>query len=345
MQRGTCATKVVLLAVGALVLLVPGWYGVSRLRALGRTTVIERVATVPDGARLSVDTLKIAAYNIAHGRGPVFGASNFDGGSESERRDRLQQIGALLASLGLDIVVLNEVDFSCTWSHGIDEAVLIAEAAGLGYVARQSNYDLALPFFRVWAGNAVLSRYPITGAVIHRFEPYSRFESRFTGNHDSILAAIDLGNDRSLRVWGVHFEFRSEQSRLAAARSIISESADLADLVIAGDFNSTARGFPRYTPVRSQGSAIDLLLGSGLYAVFPSSTLEQSRFTFPSQQPDRTIDWILVSRGMEIVDGAVLPDQLSDHLLVHATVGLNATQVDTEVPSGRPSTPSARPIS
>jgi endonuclease/exonuclease/phosphatase family metal-dependent hydrolase len=41
------------------------------------------------------------------------------------------------------------------------------------------------------------------------------------------------------------------------------------------------------------------------------SQAEQVIDTFPAEHPHRTVDWILVPEGWQIVDGRVAPDQLS----------------------------------
>jgi endonuclease/exonuclease/phosphatase family metal-dependent hydrolase len=314
------------LILGLLVVVVLIWYATSRLRGWQWSTSIEEVPAVPGQAPNFDGTLRLAAYNIAHARGPVLGTSNWDGGSEQERRRRLAAIGSHLGRLGIDLVVLNEIDFSCTWSHGIDQARVIAEAGGFRYLARQTNYELSLPFFRLWFGNAVLSHYPITAAQIRRFAPYSRSEALLFGNHDSLLTTIQLSDQCSLRLWAVHLEFRSERSRLAAVRRIDAEfgQSPLLPVVIAGDFNSTRRGLPRYDPVPGQGSAIDHLLDSGRYQAMPPGTPAATEMTFPALQPDRAIDWIMVTGGPRIVDGGVdAQTLLSDHRLVHATIAID----------------------
>jgi endonuclease/exonuclease/phosphatase family metal-dependent hydrolase len=317
--------KLILTAPIGLMALIAGWYIASRLLAPARATAIETLAAPGEGEQSFDGRFRIGTYNIAHGRGFRLGTSNWDGGTRNQQLQRLQEIGRLLRRHDLDIVVLNEVDFSCTWSHGIDQAVVVGKAGGFPYLARQANYDLSLPFFRVWSGNAILSRLPITEAVICRFPPHSRTEELLAGNHDSLLTTIRLSEERSLMVWGVHLEFRSEQTRLTAAKVIEDRAPDLSvPLIVAGDLNSTRSELPRSS---AAGSAIDRLLTSRLFKVWPTNLLEQTNYcTFPAEYPDRTIDWILVPQDWQIVDGEVAPDQLSDHLLVHLTVDMAAAE-------------------
>lgn len=62
--------------------------------------------------------LRVACYNIAHGRG--LAESNWDGGDAATRIGRLDDIAALLVKLDADVVVLNEVDFDASWSNHVN---------------------------------------------------------------------------------------------------------------------------------------------------------------------------------------------------------------------------------
>jgi endonuclease/exonuclease/phosphatase family metal-dependent hydrolase len=87
--------------------------------------------------------LRIATYNIAHGRG--LAESNWDGGSPADHEARLQAIAAELRAWPVDVVVLEEVDFDASWSHRVNQAEVLARAAGFPYWIEQSNYDLRFP--------------------------------------------------------------------------------------------------------------------------------------------------------------------------------------------------------
>ncbi len=69
--------------------------------------------------------IRIASYNIAHGRGT--GDANWNGESRGARITRLDQIAGLLCAIDADIVVLNEVDFDPSWSQSINQARYLAE--------------------------------------------------------------------------------------------------------------------------------------------------------------------------------------------------------------------------
>ncbi len=311
--------KRLLLVLLAALLMVATTYVVVRIRSPSQAVSVQSLSepgpTEFDGG------LRLGAYNIAHGRGPTFGASNWSG-TVAEKRRRLEEIGALLQRLRLDVVVLNEVDFSCLWSGHVDQAQAIAESAGFPYLVRQRNVDVAVPLARVRFGNAVLSRYPILGAAFHRFPPLSRWERWLAGNHDSVIVRVGLPDGTVAAVWAVHLEVRSEEARAQAAREIVAYARAVGEpLVVAGDFNSAPRGFPHHTSTRGGGSALDILLDSGLFGAFPPAGAAGGGFTFPAQRPERTIDWILAANGWESSDGAVVDADFSDHLPIMVTAG------------------------
>lgn len=101
-------------------------------------------AKFANGKNHSRSTLRIGAYNIAHGRGTADG--NWSGGDENERRGRLNAIAELITAADLDVVVLNEVDFAATWSYHVNQAAWIAEATEFPYWVEQRNLDFRFAY-------------------------------------------------------------------------------------------------------------------------------------------------------------------------------------------------------
>jgi hypothetical protein len=137
-----------------------------------------------------VRPLRVATYNIAHGRG--LASHNFQGGGAGLRRARLEEIGEGLRAADADIVVLQEVDVEALWSHHVDQSRVIGIHAGLPYRAVQINFDMRLGVTAFRFGNAILSRYPIVSAELVELPGYSRVSSpaRSTpSSHRSIYRA------------------------------------------------------------------------------------------------------------------------------------------------------------
>lgn len=83
-----------------------------------------------------------------------------------------------------------------------------------------------------------------------------------------------------------------------------------------GDFNSTPIGFSGGHGDETAPTGLELLAKSELFGLFPSATRDSENYTFPSEKPNRTIDWILGSNGTRILNGEVFQSKLSDHLPV-----------------------------
>lgn len=312
--------------IAALAIFIPGW--LITLRATSpwrvvRTYTLDISSTAPqitDHPR----PLRVAAYNIAHGRG--LAESNWDG-SPAERETRLEEIASLLREAQLDLVVLNEVDFNCTWSGGVNQAKLIAKEAGFPYIAEQCSYDTGLPLFTVRFGNALLSRYPIVSAELVDFPTYLQWEALLGGKKRGLLCTLQLSEAESVRVLAVHLEHRDEATRVGSARMIIDLAEEQATpLIVAGDFNSTPLGFPLAQIDHEGHNALSLLLGSGLFITDLKIGPSPDDLTFPSDEPNYVIDWVLAPTEWRIVSRRVVHTDLSDHRPVIVEMELESTR-------------------
>jgi endonuclease/exonuclease/phosphatase family metal-dependent hydrolase len=328
-MRGTTTLQRGLLAVLIAAVCILGWYAQSRLLARQRCVRILATEPRPGSERIAAPrepaSLRVGTFNIAHARGGEFGASNWTGASREEVRSRLAKIARQVADAGVEILVLNEVDFDASWSRSIDQAAEIARQAGFGYVVEQRNIDVALPLRTFRFGNAILSRYPIAAAQAVHFPPFSKWEAVLAGNHDGVVAEVLTPMGR-ISVLAVHLEYRSEEVRLQCARIVKTLAAESSYPWIAmGDFNSLpsfARKHPGY--LQPAENAVDFLLSSGALSISAAAVDWQQYVTFPSAQPDRAIDWILTSPDLEQGVPTVLPSDLSDHLMVAVSIGARA---------------------
>ena len=263
-------------------------------------------------------TLKVVAWNIAHGRGVA--DSNWVGDAEQKAK-RVMEIAQLIRQLEADVVVLNEVDFAATWSGHFNQAAGIAEAAGFPFFARQANLDFGFLFGRFQFGNVVLSRYPITQARALDLPPYREWEDWLVGRKRGVLCTVAIGKSRSVSIAGLHLEHRSEACRVESVRYLQEELAQLdGPLILLGDLNTTPRNSPQSRETADGYNAFDLLNASiGLQSA-PLQILNADQLTFPAWAPVRAIDWILYrTKFFKLVEHEVVPTQLSDHRPVVAT--------------------------
>lgn len=307
--------KRVLKVFGLLVLFVVVWYGQSRLFSPLRSITV-KAGAAPVASQLQNGELQVGAYNIAHGRGKEMGRSNWTGASADEVQEHLGLIANQVSAEQFDLLVLNECDFNCSWSKGIDQAQWIADNAGFVYVAKQRIVDASLPFRSYRFGNALLSRYPITETRFIRLPLLSKKEAFFAGNHDSMLATVETPQG-PVRILVCHLEARSEVIRVAAAkllRGIIAEE-DTPCLVI-GDLNSAPSFAVGHYTTDVGENAVDILVQGGLLSAGPSATDWKQYLTFSSEKPDRAIDWILATPNVQLDSPQVVPSLLSDHRMI-----------------------------
>jgi len=295
------------------------WYTMSRVGSESRAVNNYTVRPLQSQKDLPKrDYLNVAAFNIAHGRGAALNTSNWDGRSMPVDKQRLDSIAAILKELDLDIVVLNEVDFSTAWSHHINQAKYIAERAGFEHVVEQRNIDIGIPFFNFKFGNAVLSKHPVVEAHKVELQTYSKWEAALAGNKDAVCAVIDTPSGK-IGVLAIHFEHRDAAHRLDSAKRIRRYSEKLEHAVVAmGDFNSAPIKHTTRTSEGDRNNAISYLLDETIFDSDRRIKDQQKYYTFPAGKPDRIIDWILVNKEFEVTNVAAEDTGFSDHLMVTA---------------------------
>ncbi|MDX1631709.1 MAG: hypothetical protein R3234_07600, partial [Thermoanaerobaculia bacterium] len=187
----------ILLLVAAMIAGALGWWTGGRWTAEARALRVLRLPEAPVEARerngVSQGSIRILAWNIAHGRGSGDRgwARNWMGGDREERSRRLDRIGRVLREVAADLVVLNEVDFDAVWSGGIDQAEVLARLAGYPVRVEQRNFDLSLPGLDFAFGNAILSRVPVLEARRLELPVHSRLEEVIAGTKSSALVVVE----------------------------------------------------------------------------------------------------------------------------------------------------------
>lgn len=184
-----------------------------------------------------------------------------------------------------DIVALQEVDCGSLRSGFLNQAKYLATHANFPYWNYRGNRKLGV---LAHAGIGMLSRiepaqvdeHRLPGAIPGRGALVARFGE---GKHALWLIVLHLALGRRAR---------SQQLRYLA-----SEVRDYSNVVVMGDFNTG----PGARELREFCDLADLVL--------PAANI----LTYPSWQPQRAIDHILVSPNMDITDLQALPVHYSDH--------------------------------
>lgn len=258
--------------------------------------------------------LTIAAYNIAHGRGNDPVISNWNGESEQVRTSRLDAIQDLIRHRHPDILILNECDFDCSWSHSVNQAEYLANGL-YPYVITQRNFGARLPFQQWSFGNAILSKYKPTHFRFINFEPKKRYYEWLFGDKNGLLIHFNDTNGKPFRVLAIHLESSDKITRMKAAQRILSiEQQEDSPLILAGDFNSSQHDT---SGNKLEMTVMQQFFDSGKFqSAFPSSPT----LTFPATQPSRQIDWILTPPTWLTDKTFCSPETHSDHLYIEATV-------------------------
>ena len=285
--------KVLLLALGLVQL--PGFSTAPVLEAhqihaiLGDPMRIER--TPPADGRLTV-----VSWNIAQG----------------VRYERLRDV---LRSLDADVYLLQEVDMGVRRSGYRDVASALAHDLGLNWVFAGEFQEIgqARGSRAALTGQAVLSRYPIYGAVSLRFQNQANLRWRLDPFQPRRGGRIALrAESGGMLLYNAHIEsaknetFRHKQidEMLVDYRTTRTDRP----VVFAGDFNTEQA--PDRSPViraLTNGGFVDAL---GVSEAPRRTTLAH----------DNALDWIFV-RNLTAEMGRVIDvRQISDHFPLAATV-------------------------
>ncbi len=313
--------KIAALVVIVLLCFVFGWYAVSRILSVKHRIKSYSLKHEAAGKKtISARTLKIGAYNIAHGRGGKRGDTNWKHETREELIKHLDRISEQILKEPPDILVLNEVDFSSAWSFHLNQAGYIAGRCGYTYVLEQRNIDVSFPFYKFIFGNAVLSRYPLKNEMFVKFPPKSKIENLFVGNHDGLYCEVDLPGG-GLGIFAIHLEARSEDVRVSCAKLIAEKCSSVAKPVIAvGDFNSTPKGFPEVKLSENGENAMSFLLDKGGFIPYLELKNDPDYYTFPSEAPVKVIDWIIGKGINGFLNSERVKSPLSDHLMIVTNV-------------------------
>jgi endonuclease/exonuclease/phosphatase family metal-dependent hydrolase len=222
---------------------------------------------------------------------------------------RVDKVAALLIEIGYEIVGLNEVYEKGPDDRYCDQAPKLAKLCG----AKDYVFGLGKEFeWKDIIGNAVLSKYPIVGQEIipvpapteeeRNPEEKSWYEDRVI-----VKTTIDVG--QKIDFISTHFGLnRLEQQRMIAALLKIIDNEDK-PFVLCGDFNALPES--------------DIL--SPLFERLQSAAKEtgkQQDFTWASYDPQRTLDYIFLSKEFKVLEFEVVKTVLSDHLPLRAVVEL-----------------------
>jgi acetyl esterase/lipase/endonuclease/exonuclease/phosphatase family metal-dependent hydrolase len=232
------------------------------------TAIANKNTARPNAARPETP-LRVVCYNIRAARG-------------MDNRVDLARTAEVLRQLDGDIVLLQEVDAGTKRSGNVDQPAELGKMLGMHfYFAKAMNYGGGE------YGNAILSKLPFahtsTLPLIGGAEPRSAGIVEIVPSRDGTKA--EAGGVRVMLV-NVHLDARNTDVHLDHVKKISSEISRLlverpvAAVIWAGDFNATATS-PIWNVLKNEyGWTVPEIQGP-------------AKASFPSQKPDKQIDWFL----------------------------------------------------
>jgi endonuclease/exonuclease/phosphatase family metal-dependent hydrolase len=234
------------------------------------------------------DTLKLLSYNIQVGihtkqyRDYVLKAWQHLLPSRS-RLDNLDKIAQLIQHF--DLIALQEVDGGSIRTQYINQVHYLAKAANKTFWHQQRNRN-----FGRWGQHS--------NGVIANFDPIKIDNHSLPGLKGRGAIAFEVGEHEPLIIVIVHLALtrQAQNKQLIYIKNLINRYRHA---VVMGDMNTDSLRLLSDSP----------LSGCGLKSA-------HARATYPSWQPIKCFDQILVSQHLNIVRMGVLDFALSDHLPV-----------------------------
>ncbi|MHC5209876.1 MAG: endonuclease/exonuclease/phosphatase family protein [Planctomycetota bacterium] len=245
----------------------------------------------------SVDSrrLTVMAFNIAK-CGFHRGGLSFREPDEVEAT--LTAIAELIRAEQVDVAFLSEV-VGEAGPCPVDQVRFLSEASGLPHHAFGENYSFGLPWYRIRAGNAVLSKLPLRGVGLQRLPgPDGILDPTNVRRALWVELQVDGQWLLAASVRNDSFDLVNNADQVAALLHEIGERPAL----LAGDFNAE----PDSPPLR-------LLRDTGRFLV-PSDRTP----TYPTSSPTRRIDDVHAPASWSLLEQRVVHTTVSDHLPVVA---------------------------
>jgi endonuclease/exonuclease/phosphatase family metal-dependent hydrolase len=277
------------------------------------------------------EQLNVVSYNIGY----LSGLTNQQAVERDKTLYERNQATAVkaLEAVQPDILALQEIDFDAYRSFNLNQQYAISATLRLAYGAIAVNWDKRYVPFPYWppsahykqvvSGQAVLSRYPIRRnerLVLEKVPTNPFYYNALYLDRVAQVSEIDVSG-QPLVVINVHleaFDAATRARQTQVVRDLAEGYAQDYPVLLVGDFNSSLN-----RAEEGDNRSIQILLDSPVLA--PAQPPQTEGFTFPSDQPQYTLDYIFYTPatlevvGAEVITGAA---QASDHLPIQAEVRL-----------------------
>ncbi len=203
------------------------------------------------------------------------------------------RMAEVIRESGADIIGLNEMRGAGEHPEYTAQTETLAEALGFYYYfAKAIDVNGNNPY-----GNGLLSRYPIISAETVKIpDPEPK---RYNGYYESrcvLKARVDTP-DGEITVLVTHFGLNPDEAENAV--STVLDNLERGRCILMGDFNLTPES-PILNPIRERIFDTAELFGG-------------ERLSFPSDTPDRKIDYLFTSRDIKVITADIPAVVASDH--------------------------------
>ncbi len=234
-------------------------------------------------------TFRVMTYNLHHGEG-------------LDKRIDLLRIAEVIKREGADIVALQEVDKGVERTARRDLPGELAELTGMSCVF-SNNYAFQGGEY----GNAVLTRFPVI-----RFAN-THYKMAREGEQRGLLQVVLQVHGREIAFLNTHVDYRpddSERLMNAAEIKVVAGQYGSRPIILCGDFNDV--------PGSRLYAKLDEIFDDAWQSIGKGAGL-----TFSADQPRKRIDYIWISKGLQIVPRRiwVAESEGSDHLPLVAELG------------------------
>lgn len=283
--------------------------------------------------------VKVMTWNM----GFLYGLGSVGPGYEPKDSEfyqtKIEQVIKLVQDAGPDVLCLQEVDFESSRTHFLDAAKIVARRAGYPYVAEAPSWEanyIPFPYWpfsrhfgRMKSGGAVLSKYPLLDHQVQFLEkPMGQpwWYNLFYLHRYFQKVTIQIG-DKKYKLINLHLEAFDKKDRQEQVKKLVDlvhvEKTDF----ITGDFNTLPKSATKKNKLSTaddyeNDTSYELMMNSGLLDVIPDEiyVLNESRyFTFPSNGPERRLDYIFYHKDLKMMKAEILPSGVSDHLPLKAS--------------------------
>ncbi len=276
----------------------------------------------------SDSTLKVMTYNLGYLSGmtnnrPIRREPDFFSSNLAAAKSLLQKVDA-------DVIGVQEVDFGSSRSFYVNQLDTLARVADYASGYRSVNWDKKYVPFPYWppsrhfgrmlSGQAIISNYALSSGQTLVLPPNRSSPSYYRAFYlDRLLQVTEFDYlGEKVKVLNVHLEAFDLDTRLRqveVVKGVYEEYASNFPVILMGDFNAEI-------PAKSMDpDAIEALLTAPWIASAVPFGKEAENGTFPSDAPERMIDYIFYNENfLRCINAHVIIEagQISDHLPVEA---------------------------